>query len=278
MAFQTKTTTTLRRLLQQRKRTLSTTTTTTAAASSTSQLLPRPKQSRTYHSYETPQPPPYPPVETSILSAAFTHVPSTGFTQTSLRLGALDAGYREASTNHFPRGEFELVMWHLRTQRTGLHSRVQFPSPPEEGQLGKLGVGAKVRALVLERLRGNVDALGGNTERLKEALALMSLASHVPPSLRELYLLGDEIWFLAGDNAVDASWYTKRATLASVYAATEIYQSADQSSDHKDTAEFLDRRLEEQRVLGGAWRNVKEWAAFQSMAGVNLVRNLGVRI
>lgn len=106
----------------------------------------------------------------------------------------------------------------------------------------------------------------------------MSLAGNIPPSLRELFLLSDEIWFLAGDVAVDSSWYTKRASLASIYAAAEVFQTTDQSSDYRDTAQFLDRRLDEARVLGGSWRNVKEWVAFQGMAGLNLARNLGVRI
>lgn len=106
----------------------------------------------------------------------------------------------------------------------------------------------------------------------------MSLAGNIPPSMKELGLLSDEIWFLAGDMSVDSSWYTKRASLASVYAATEVFQTTDQSSDMKDTAQFLDRRLEEVRVLGGAFRNVREWAGFQAMAGVNLARSLGARI
>ena len=106
----------------------------------------------------------------------------------------------------------------------------------------------------------------------------MSLAGNIPASLKELGLLSDEIWFLAGDTAVDASWYTKRASLASIYAATEAFQTTDQSSDGRDTAEFLDRRLEEARVLGGAYKNVKEWASFQGIAAVNMARSLGVRI
>lgn len=106
----------------------------------------------------------------------------------------------------------------------------------------------------------------------------MSLAGNIPPSLHELFLLSDEIWFLAGNKAVDASWYTKRASLASVYAATEVYQTTDQSTDHRDTEAFLERRLEETRIMGSAWRNVTEWAGFQAMAGVNLARSWGARI
>jgi len=106
---------------------------------------------RAYHSYESEQPAPYPPQESAILSAALSHVPTQGFTQAALRSGARDAGFVDASANLFPRGEFELVMWHLTTQRLGLKDRIQFIE-------GQEGVGRRVRALVLERLRGNVDA------------------------------------------------------------------------------------------------------------------------
>ncbi|THX74916.1 ubiquinone biosynthesis protein COQ9 [Aureobasidium pullulans] len=225
---------------------------------------------RAYYSYETPLPPPYPPTETAILSSALLHVPSSGWTPQSLRQGARDAGYLDASTNLFPKAEFELVLYHLRTQRLGLKERVQFA---EEAGLGVTG---KVRALVMERLRGNVEV--GVQGRWQEALGLMSLAGNIPPSLRELFLLADEIWFLAGDEAVDSSWYTKRATLSSIYAATETYSTTDKSTDFKDTEEFLNRRLEEARVVGGAYRNFREWIGFQGVATVNMARNWGVRI
>lgn len=110
-----------------------------------------PALNRNYHSYESESPSPYPPSESSILSAALSHVPTQGFTQSALRSGARDVGYLDASTNLFSRGEFEIVMYHLQTQRLALGGRIQFPE--EERSVGR-----KVRALVLERLRGNVDA------------------------------------------------------------------------------------------------------------------------
>ncbi|GAB7344556.1 hypothetical protein MBLNU457_2381t1 [Dothideomycetes sp. NU457] len=224
---------------------------------------------RPYHSYEHDEIPPYPSPESTILSAALTHVPTQGFSQEALRSGLRDAGYRDASANLFPRGEFEVVMYHLTTARLGLKNRVQFSE--EDNRVGR-----KVRALVLERLRANSDA--GVVGRWQEALGLMSLAGNIPASLKELAALSDEIWFLAGDVAVDSSWYTKRASLASIYAATELYQTTDQSSDMRDTEQFLDRRLEEARVLGSAVGNFTQWAGFQGVAAVNMMRSMGVRI
>lgn len=106
---------------------------------------------RPYYSYEHDEVPPYPEPESTILSAALTHVPLQGFTQSALRSGLRDTGYRDASANLFPRGEFEVVLYHLTTRRLGLKHRVQFGEDERR-------VGRKVRALVLERLRANIDA------------------------------------------------------------------------------------------------------------------------
>ncbi|KAF2152763.1 ubiquinone biosynthesis protein COQ9 [Myriangium duriaei CBS 260.36] len=228
----------------------------------------RPLQ-RAYHSPTDPPPQPYTSNESAILSSALSYVPTTGFTLTSLRSGLSDQGYRPVSTALFPRGPFELVRYHLITQRLSLRDRIVFPDT-------ETSVGRKVRALILARLQGNVDA--GVVEKWSEALGWMSLAGNIPASVEELALLSDEMWYLAGDTTVDAGWYTKRASLGAVYAAAELFQSQDQSTDFRDTEAFLDRRLEESRTIGGVVGNLSQWAGFQGVAAVNLARSLGMRI
>ena len=222
-----------------------------------------------YHSYEYEEAPPYRDAERHILSSALAHVPAHGFTAETLTLGAKHAGFLEASTNLFPKGVFELVKYHLVTQRLELKDRIQFPDD-------KMGVGRKVRSLVVERLRANVDT--GIVPKWQEALAIMSLAENIPASIRELGALSDEIWFLAGDTSVDGSWYTKRASLSGIYAATEVYQTTDQSTDFRDTEQFLDRRLEELRTAGSAVSNTVQWVGYQGGALVDLLRSKGMMI
>ncbi len=103
---------------------------------------------RSYHSYEHDRPAPFSTTEEAILSASLAHVPSYGFTAAALTRGAKDAGYLGVSVNLFPKGAFELVNYHLVTQRLALKDRIQFKEQ-------KLGVGAKVKALALERLWEN---------------------------------------------------------------------------------------------------------------------------
>lgn len=116
---------------------------------------------RYYHSYDRPTPPPFPPAETAILSAALHHVPQHGFSTTALSLGAKDAGYLDISKNLFPRGVFDLINYHLATRRLALKYEVQFPQGGEN-QRDKSGpsVEEKVRALIMGRLRANGEVLG----------------------------------------------------------------------------------------------------------------------
>ncbi|KAL5354131.1 Ubiquinone biosynthesis protein coq9, mitochondrial [Pseudogymnoascus australis] len=232
---------------------------------------------RTYHSHNHPPPPgPFNAIETHILSSSLPHIPHHGFTPTSLHLGAQDAGYLDASTNLFPSGAFSLVRYHLYTQRQALASRSDILNPAVDAssKTKPPGVGAKVKALTWARLQANADVV----HKLPEALALMSLFGNIRPSLHELHLLSDEIWYLAGDVSVDSSWYTKRASLGAVYAASEVFMSTDTSEGFRETREFLERRFEDSRVVGEGVGSVGEWVGFQAGAVVNLLRSKGVRI
>ncbi|MCJ1404720.1 Ubiquinone biosynthesis protein coq9, mitochondrial [Xylographa trunciseda] len=220
-----------------------------------------------YHSYEHDPEPPFSAAEDSILSAALNHVPSQGFTTLALSHGAQDAGYLDVSTNLFPHGPFDLINYHLVTQRLALKDRVLFPDP-------SIGVGAKVRALALQRLEANKNII----HRWQEALAIMALPSNMSPSIAELARLSDEIWFLAGDTSVDTSWYTKRAALSAIYSSTELFMTTDTSANYKETELFLDRRLREVQSIGKAVGSVGQWIGFTAASTINVLRSKGVRI
>lgn len=106
----------------------------------------------------------------------------------------------------------------------------------------------------------------------------MALPRNIPPSLHELSALSSEIWYLAGDVSVDTSWYTKRANLAAVYSASEVFMTQDRSTEFEATREFLERRLEDVgevgKVVGGLGRYVSFWAG----SAVSLGRSVGLRI
>ncbi|KAL7272736.1 Ubiquinone biosynthesis protein coq9, mitochondrial [Rhizina undulata] len=250
-----------------------------AFAAVTSSSLPSPATTkllllRAYHSYQHPPPPsPFTPVESAILSAALLQVPSHGFSTKALSLGARDAGYLDISINLFPRGVFDLVNYHLVTERMKLAEKINFEKIEQE--LGnKLGTPAKIRMLCVERLKANAPVIG----HWQEALAYMSLARNVSASVSELAKLSDEMWFLAGDNSADTSWYTKRATLSAVYASTELFMTQDKSKDFEETWKFFDRRLDDVKSLGSTVSNIASYADFTAHAFANILRSKNIRI
>ena len=106
----------------------------------------------------------------------------------------------------------------------------------------------------------------------------MAQPSYMPASLHELFLLSDEIWHLAGETAVDSTWYTKRASLAAIYSSSEVFMTTDTSSGFAETQRFLDRRLEDIKAVGESISAVSEWTRFSTKALVNILRSKGVGI
>lgn len=106
----------------------------------------------------------------------------------------------------------------------------------------------------------------------------MAQPSYVPASIAELARLSDEIWFLAGDSSVDASWYTKRASMSAVYSASEVFMTQDQSPGFIETEQFVDARLADVTKFEGLLGSVGQWADYTAHSAVNVLRSKGVRI
>lgn len=106
----------------------------------------------------------------------------------------------------------------------------------------------------------------------------MAQPSFVSASVSELAKLSDEIWFLSGDTSVDPSWYSKRATLSIIYSSAELFMTNDHSPNFVETSDFLDRRLDDVKTVGGSVGAVGQWIGFTASAGINVLRSKGVRI
>ena len=98
----------------------------------------------------------------------------------------------------------------------------------------------KIRDLVLYRL----DAIAGQEEALRRALAISAMPLNVPQATRSAWRSADIMWRLAGDTATDYNHYTKRAILTSVYGSTMMVWLDDESDGKEETKAFLDRRIE----------------------------------
>lgn len=106
----------------------------------------------------------------------------------------------------------------------------------------------------------------------------MAQPAYTPTSLAELARLADEIWYLAGDESVDSSWYTKRASLSAIYSSTELFMTQDTSARFIETEQFLDSRLRDIMKVGGFIGALTEWADYTAHSTVNVLRSKGVRV
>lgn len=106
----------------------------------------------------------------------------------------------------------------------------------------------------------------------------MSLAGNIPLSLSELHALASDILNLAGDTSVDASWYTKRMSVAAIYASAEVYMTRDQSPNLAETEEFVGRRFEDSVAIGEKLSSAKQCLGFMGLTAVGLGRSWGLRI
>lgn len=110
---------------------------------------------------------------------------------------------------------------------------------PQE-RLAELKIRERIRMLVQFRL----DAVAGQEEAVRRAMAIMALPQNAPEGVRLGWRSADLMWRLAGDTATDYNHYTKRTILAGIYAATLSAFVNDESDGKADTRAFLDRRID----------------------------------
>lgn len=110
--------------------------------------------------------------------------------------------------------------------------------PPE--RVAALKIRERIRALVAFRL----ESMAGNEEALRRALAILAMPHNAAQAVKLGWHSADVMWRLAGDTATDYNHYTKRAILASIYAATLAVFVGDESEGKADTMAFLDRRID----------------------------------
>ena len=111
----------------------------------------------------------------------------------------------------------------------------------------------RVRAVVIGRL----DRAAGHKGAVRRAMAVLAMPGRGVLAARCTARTVSAIWHAAGDRSADFSWYTKRAILAGVYAATLLYWLRDDSEGHADTRAFLDRRLAGVGRIGRARRRIE---------------------
>jgi len=168
------------------------------------------------------------------IAALLPNVPYDGWTIRGLRRGLRDAGLAEEDAELlFPGGTTDMVEAY-----GDLADRWMERGASELGLEAKR-MSERVRALVALRLRQN----RAYKEAVRRALGVLSMPRHAGLAAAMTARTVDAIWHAAGDRSTDWSWYSKRATLASVYSLTVLFWLRDGSDDDAATLAFLDRRL-----------------------------------
>jgi len=107
--------------------------------------------------------------------------------------------------------------------------------------LARLKVRDRISTLIWTRLQ----IARPQREAVRRAINKLALPQNLIRASRLGWRAADRMWRLAGDNATDLNYYTKRATLAAVYATTLIVWLDDESEGQAETKAFLDRRIDD---------------------------------
>lgn len=134
----------------------------------------------------------------------------------------------------FPGGAVEMIdAWFAAIDRD-MAARLS------ELDLRAMKIRDRIRAAVLARL----DAAAAHPDALRRALAILARPDHLARAGRLTWRAADIMWRAIGDTSVDFAWYSKRTTLAALYAATMTAWMDDDSEGFADTRAFLDRRID----------------------------------
>jgi ubiquinone biosynthesis protein COQ9 len=174
-----------------------------------------------------------------LLEATLVHVPFDGWSRRALLAGAADLGL-EPGTAHrlFPRAGDDMLGHVERWADRQMLARVG----PLEGM--------RVRDRIGRLVRTRLDVLGPHREAMRRATAARMLPSNGFAACGSLWRTVDLMWSAAGDDARDASYYTKRSLLAAVWASTFLFWLEDRSDGFRDTWAFLDRRIDNVMQIG----------------------------
>lgn len=170
-----------------------------------------------------------------MMRTVLAHVPFDGWSETSFRAAAADAGVALAlARGIFPRGAVDLA---AAIHRQGDAEMAAILAGEDPGAM-------RFRDRVAHAVRLRLQ-VAGDREVVRRATALFALPMHAAEGARLIWGTADAIWTALGDSSRDVNWYSKRATLSAVYGATVLYWLGDDSPAHEATWAFLDRRIED---------------------------------
>ncbi len=157
-----------------------------------------------------------------------------GWNWSALRAGLTAAGEApELAESHFPDGPAgAAAAWADLADR-------EMEAAAAAEDIAALRTPGRVRRAVELRFA----AAAPHKRALRRAVSLLALPWNAGLALRTTARTANAVWYAAGDRSADFSWYTRRASLGAIYAATLAYWLRDDDPDTADAMAFFDRRL-----------------------------------
>ena len=174
------------------------------------------------------------PMKDAVLAAALAHVPFDGWSEATLKAAIADSGVADGLARAlFPRGALDLALAYHEQGDAQMKQA-----------LGAADLSAmRFRERIAHGVRLRLEA--ADKEAVRRGTTFFALPQNATHGAKAFWGTADAIWTALGDTARDFSWYTKRATLSAVYAATVLFWLGDDSPGQENTWAFLDRRIED---------------------------------
>ncbi len=173
-------------------------------------------------------------MKTELLEVILPHVAFDGWSENSFRRACNDS---EIDISHArlvcPRGALDLAIFFHTLGDKNMQARIS-----EHDFLNQ-----RFRDKVATAVRFRLDSVE-DKEAVRRAATLFALPQNATIGARLIWATADAIWTGFGDRSMDVNWYTKRASLSAVYGSCILFWLGDDSPDHINTWEFLDRRIE----------------------------------
>lgn len=168
-----------------------------------------------------------------VLAAALPHAAFDGWSETTLAAALADSGVAPALGRAlYPRGGVDLAVAYHRSGDGAMKTALAATDLAALRYRDRVALAIKLRLQTADK------------ELVRRGSTLFSLPQHAPEGAKLIWETADAIWTALGDSSQDLNWYSKRATLSAVYAATVLFWLGDHSEDNADTWAFLDRRIE----------------------------------
>lgn len=184
----------------------------------------------------------------AVIAAALPLVPFDGWSDRTLAAAVADARVDPGlSRLAFPRGGIDLAL--------AFHDARDAQLAADLASSDLLGL--RFRDRIAWAIMHRLELVAPDREAVRRGATLFALPTHATDGARAIWRTADTIWRALGDTSRDVAWYTKRATLATVYSTALLYWLGDDSPGFTATREFVARRIDDVMRIEGAKAKVR---------------------